>query len=89
MKLKDCAQIAGRNTIQFEMDTLNSFGDEGAYKHLSDVTIEHEFPAKDVLYCSNLVESKNRSNLMENGEWIIINRSPTGLVELLSRIFQR
>lgn len=84
MKLKDCAQLAGRNTLLFEMDTLNSFGDEGAYKHLSDVTIEHEFPAKNILCCSNLVESKSSRDLdlMETGEWIVINRSPTGLVEL-------
>lgn len=82
IKLKECAQFLGKETIQFEMDTLNSFGDEGGYKHLADVTIEHEFLARDVLYCSNLIESESGSNLMESGEWIIINRSPTGLVEL-------
>ncbi|HGZ7313827.1 TPA: hypothetical protein ACOL2D_003193 [Vibrio parahaemolyticus] len=82
IKLKDCAELLGRETIQFDMDTLNSFGDEGAYKHLADVTIEHEFPAEDILYCSNLVESKDGRDLMESGEWVVINRSPTGLVEL-------
>ncbi len=82
IKLKNCAEFLRRETIQFDMDTLNSFGDQGAYKHLADVTIEHEFPAEDVLCCSNLVESKDGSDLMESGEWIVINRSPTGLVEL-------
>ena len=81
IKLKDCSELLGRETIQFDMDTLNSFGDEGEYKHLADVTIEHEFPAEDILYCSNLVESIDGIDLMESGEWIVINRSPTGLVE--------
>lgn len=81
MKLKECAEVLGQKTIQFDMDTLNSFGDEGAYKHLADVTIEHEFPASDVLYCSNLIETEGSRDLMETGEWVIINRSPTGLVE--------
>lgn len=82
MQLKDSAEVSGRQTIQFDMDTLNSFGDEGAYKHLADVTIEHEFQASDVFYCSNLIASEGDSQLVETGEWVIINRSPTGLVEL-------
>lgn len=81
MKLKDCAELLGLETIEFEMDTLNSFSDDGTYGHLADVTIEHEFPAEDILYCSNLVKSSDTSLLVESGEWVVLNRSPTGVVE--------
>ena len=82
MKLKDCASLLGYETISFEMDTLNSYGDEGAYKHLADITIEHEIEVKDILYCSELVGSHDEDMLIESGEWVVVNRSPTGIVQI-------
>lgn len=82
LKLIKCAELLGKETVKFEMDMLNSYGDEGAYTHNSVVTIEHEFLAKDILYCSNLVGYKGSDELVETGEWVVLNRSLTGLVEI-------
>lgn len=81
VRLKKSAELLGICNISFEMDTLNSFGDEGAY--CGEVTLELEIPVKDVLYCSRLVGNRpNQQATMESGEWVIVNDSPTGIVSL-------
>lgn len=88
IKLIDSANTLKLKTISFEMDTLNSFTDSvSEYGHLADVTIKHSVPIEDIIYCSNLVEREDNSNrttgnrLVETKEWIIINRSPTGITD--------
>lgn len=79
--LKRAADLCKRDHVSFEMDTLNSFGDQGAY--CRDVALEVNIPIENVLYCSSLVGNRpNRSVTMETGEWVIVNKSPTGVVEV-------
>lgn len=87
---KIAAEQRGEPTIKFEMDTLNSFGDDGGYSHFP-ITLEFQVPARDVLYCANFIGSRETTEFtqrngskhaVEPGEWVIINRSPTGVVEL-------
>lgn len=79
--LRRSCDVLGIQEVQIEMDTLNSFGDEGAY--VSEVKIELTVPATDVFYCSALVGDRHgQQKTMESGEWVLINRSPTGLVTL-------
>jgi hypothetical protein len=76
--LRKSCDVLGIEEIKVEMDTLNSFGDEGAY--IGEVKIELTVPAKDVLYCSALIgDRRGQGTSMETGEWVIINRSPTGV----------
>jgi hypothetical protein len=82
------AKTLGLKEISIEMDSLNAFGDDGAYLHYP-IAMRLEVPTADVLYCTNLVvnrESPEGSFHMrgagESGEWQIINRSPTGVVKL-------
>lgn len=84
MGIRDCAELLGHQTIEFEMDILNSFSCEnGAYGHLSDIQIYHEFDVSDVLYCSRLLHYGEKNSIfMESGEWVVINRSPNGIVNL-------
>lgn len=78
------ATVLGKKTILLDMDTLNSFGDDGGYGHMP-ITLHLDIPAKDILYCSNLIASANHNDERgdtEPGEWVVINRSPTGVVEI-------
>jgi hypothetical protein len=92
-KLASACKLAGRAHLQFDMDVLNSYGDDGAYGHFP-VAIVHEIPARDVLYCSNLVRSRETDAFgepgmaVEDGEWVVINRSPTGIVNLPASAIQ-
>ncbi|MCF8203435.1 MAG: hypothetical protein K9J82_00045 [Methylotenera sp.] len=78
VKLKLAAEMLGHGTVQFEMDTLNSWGDDGGYGHFP-VHLHRRVAAADVLYCSTLLAAESRS--AESGEWVVINRHPAGLVE--------
>lgn len=78
------ARILGEKTILLDMDMLNSFGDDDGYAGMP-VTLTLDVPTQDVLYCSNLIASANEGDARgdtEPGEWVIINRSPTGVVEI-------
>lgn len=89
VRLKEAADYFGYKNIQFEMDLLNSFGDDGGYSYYP-VTMQLTIPAHDVLYCSAFVRSREKSALggekdaVEPGEWVIMNRSPDGVVEVPS-----
>lgn len=81
VRLKKSADLLGLTEVQIEMDTLNSFGDEGAY--CNDVTLQITVPIKDVLYCSRLVANRHgQPDTMESGEWVIVNQSSTGVSSL-------
>lgn len=86
-KLARACSLVGQQNLQFEMDVLNSYGDDHAYQHFP-VAIIHEVPVKDIFYCSNLIHSREPTPLdepgmaVEDGEWVVINRSPTGVIEL-------
>lgn len=81
IKLKEAASVLGIEYVDVEFDTLNSFGDQGAY--VTDIRLELEIPIEDILYCSTLIGNRSAgSRTMESGEWVIINRSPTGIVRL-------
>ena len=78
VRLHRSATLLGLEYVDVEMDTLNSFGDEDAYKR--DVTLEVTIP---VFYCSELIEARDSVQLpVETGEWVIINRSPNGVIRI-------
>ncbi|MCR5942547.1 hypothetical protein FG152_17145 [Ochrobactrum sp. XJ1] len=85
MRLKRAAHETGRQTIRFEMDIINSWGDDGGYPHYP-IMIQRTIPASDVLYFSNMIASREQGThadrfAVEPGEWVVLNRSPTGIVE--------
>lgn len=81
IKIKKAAELLGLNSIDVEMDTLNSFGDEGEYS--GEVFLKMNIPARDVLYCSRLIGDRpGESRTVESGEWVVLNRSPTGVTPL-------
>lgn len=85
MRLKRAAQVTGQEVVQFEMDILNSWGDDGGYPHYP-IMIQRNVPAADVLYFSNMIASREPGTYadrfaVEPGEWVVLNRSPTGLVD--------
>lgn len=82
LELIKCTELLNKETISFEMDMINSYGDEGAYTHNSVITIKHEIPASDILYCSNLVGVEGDYDFVETGEWVVLNRSLNGIVEI-------
>ena len=79
IRLKQSVDLLGIKEVSINMDTLNSFGDEGAYR--SAVCLNMEIPIENVLYCSHLVADRDKV-CVETGEWGIINRSPNGVVTL-------
>ncbi|WFS69522.1 hypothetical protein CFBP4996_26380 (plasmid) [Agrobacterium leguminum] len=86
MRLKNAARATGQATVQFEMDILNSWGDDGGYPHFP-IMLRQTIPAAEVLYFSNMIATRDPSAYMhrdavEPGEWVVINRSPTGLVNV-------
>lgn len=75
--LKTCSEAIGNDSVEFEMDLINSFTCSlGSYPQLQYVTIYQEIPIEDVLYCSAFL------NKNEGGEWHIINRNPSGVVKV-------
>lgn len=80
--LKRAADLLGHSQVSFEMDTLNSFGDDGGYRHFP-VALRIDIPVRDVLYCSNLIASRNSDgHAVEDGEWVVLNRAIDGIVSM-------
>ncbi|WP_165383256.1 hypothetical protein [Acinetobacter pittii] len=75
--LKSAAEYVGLDTIQIEMDILNSFG-EGAYS--GPISIYAKIKAEDVFYCHELLDLGN--DHLEPCEWVIINKDPKGNVKI-------
>lgn len=86
-KLKEACSTLGRESLQFEMDILNSYGDDGGYSH-HPVALRQEIVASDILYCSNFIRSRETAYdgqskmAVEEGEWVVINRATTGVVDI-------
>lgn len=78
LMLKIAAQELGHTTVNIDMDTLNSWGDDDGYAYRA-IHLNCSFPIADVLCATELVAADKN---MEPGEWLVINRSPTGLVTL-------
>lgn len=76
-RLRLAAYALGKTTIQLNMDTLNSWGDDDGYRHYP-VYLYGLIPAKDILYATELVEQPDKH---ESGEWVAINRSSSGVAE--------
>ncbi|MDF9399061.1 hypothetical protein [Vibrio sp. 1180_3] len=76
-------KFLGHKTVEFEMDVLNSFTEStGEYSHLGDIIVDLDIDAVDVLFSSNLITSPHHNQLIESNEWVILNRSPNGLVTI-------
>lgn len=78
-QLRLAADALGRETVDLDMDTLNSWGDDGGYAYRA-VHLYCTVPAADILLATELVGGAERG--LESGEWIVINRSPTGVVSV-------
>lgn len=75
------AKLLNLSNINIEMDTLNSYGESDEYP--KDFYIEMKIPIDNILYCSVLIGSDHCSEvLVEEGEWVVINKSPTGVVSI-------
>ncbi|PJR12797.1 hypothetical protein CEJ86_24790 [Sinorhizobium meliloti] len=86
MRLKRAAQATGQPSVQLEIDIINSWGDDGGYPHYP-IMIRQSVPATDVLYFSNMIANRDNSiythrAAVEPGEWVVLNRSPTGVIEI-------
>ncbi|ESZ03712.1 hypothetical protein [Mesorhizobium sp. L48C026A00] len=85
MTLKKAAQAVGVDKVQFEMDVLNSWGDDSGYSFYP-ILLRQRLPAQDILYFSNMIASRDASAgdhriAVEEAEWVVVNRSPTGVVD--------
>ncbi len=81
--LKKACETLGLKTLKLPIDILNSYGDDEGYLHFP-ITIYHQIPINDVFTCNNLLAARNSYNkgALELGEWLIINRNPTGFIEI-------
>jgi hypothetical protein len=77
---REKAAAIGAQEIAVEMDTLNSWSDDGGYSHYP-VQLQKVFDIEDVLFCSALIGGRDTD--VESGEWVMINRSPTGIVTFM------
>lgn len=85
MTLKKAAQVVGIDKVQFEMDILNSWGDDTGYSFYP-VMLCRSIPSQDILYFSNMIASRDTlGNIhraaVEQAEWVVLNRSQTGVVD--------
>lgn len=78
MLYKSAADLLGKEKIPVHMDLLNSFTDTNDKGGYGTISIELSIPAEDVLYSYLMFPSGQ----MEGEEWIIMNSSLTGVVEI-------
>jgi hypothetical protein len=78
MLYKASAEVIGRKTMPVYMDVINSFTDTNDKGGYGSISLELSIPTEDVLY-SHL---NFHTDETEGKEWVILNRSPTGMVEL-------
>lgn|GEM_PF-3719853 len=79
-QLKMAAELLNHNTVQVEVDILNSFG-EGDYKG-SEISLYAEINPTDIFYCHELVNLSAPNQHLETGEWVVLNRDPRGIINL-------
>ncbi|WP_051940389.1 hypothetical protein [Stenoxybacter acetivorans] len=82
-------QAVGAQSIPLNMDTLNSYlslsTPDNIYPAL--ITLKQDIAITDILYCHDLIAGCSDSHaypfsITEVGEWVVINRSRTGLVHM-------
>ncbi len=78
MLYKFAADLLGKEKIPVHMDVLNSFTDTKNKGGYGSISVELSIPAEDVFYSYLMFPS----NQMEGEEWVIMNRSSTGVVEI-------
>ncbi|KHE02657.1 hypothetical protein NL54_03250 [Pantoea stewartii] len=78
MLYKVSANILGYEKIPVHMDVLNSFTDTNDRGGYGSISLNFNIPIEDVMYSYLTFPSDQ----MEGEEWIVINRSPTGIIEL-------
>jgi hypothetical protein len=84
--MAEIAQRLGQSHFRLPVNVLSSWSG-GGYSHLS-VVIEHTFAVEDVAWCDAVLAPADPSDreraAFEGGEWIVLNRAPTGLIHLSS-----
>ncbi|MDN2483864.1 hypothetical protein [Vibrio agarivorans] len=77
-------KVLGLPSVPIDMDSLNSFTDSNQeYSGQGDIALRMMVNARDVFYCSALVDSHYAdTDFIEPNEWVVINRSPTGVVSI-------
>ncbi|KKW50700.1 hypothetical protein XB02_10555 [Pantoea ananatis] len=78
MLYKVSANILGYEKIPVHMDVLNSFTDTNDRGGYGSISLNFNIPIEDVMYSYLTLPSDQ----MEGEEWIVINRSSTGIIEL-------
>lgn len=78
MLYKASANILGYEKIPVHMDVLNSFTDANDRGGYGSISLNFNIPIEDVMYSYLTLPSDQ----MEGEEWIVINRSTTGIIEL-------
>lgn len=88
-KMCHVAKLLGYDHILFDMDTLNSYEEVSCYGYTKTPDdygiIQHTVNIADVLYCCPLIKpsySDSYGSLVEDDEWVVVNRSPNGLVSV-------
>ncbi len=76
-KLKKYSEILGEEYIEVNMDILNSFSDGNSYGRYP-IKLELKIPKKNILYCHKFMDK----DIVESGEWVVINDSPNGIVQI-------
>jgi hypothetical protein len=83
-QVDDAALRLGRRSFRLPMDILSSWC-VGPYSKWQ-VVLEHEIPIENVAWCSALIGSRDPAlpdrSALEGGEWIMLNRTIDGCVEL-------
>jgi hypothetical protein len=87
VKLVIAAKKLKYDSVVVDMDIINSFTDsESQYsgKSFNGIVFDINIPLKDVAYTSSLTRCNhsNKTNPVENSEWVVINRDPRGLFKI-------
>ena len=83
LNLKASADLLGIDFVEVEMDTINSFsGANNSYNFRPGVLLELDIPISDILFCRNLLHARGAHTEFESNEWLVINRSPNGIVQI-------
>lgn len=79
---KAAAEMLGKDKVPVDMDVLNSFSDSIGLSAYGDVTFRLKIPTEDILYSHLMITNETNRMSMEGEEWIVINRSRTGIVDI-------
>lgn len=80
--LKAAAELVGRERVPVDMDVLNSYSDHIGLSAYGGVTFRLKIPTEDILYSHLTITNETNKMSMEGEEWIVINRSRTGIVDI-------